>query len=211
MAEIRRAAFLIATPHSQGQKELTGADADVRNFREFLMSPFGGAWRADEIVTRLDPSRKDVDLKRDKMNGADYALTFFAGHGCHNKRTDEGSLCLNFGDMISVNELAPRVRRQLMVIDACREFAFLHEERMKTFAALKEGAAVPSAAYIDACRAAYNLLIMAGRRGGRRCMGALSTRLPENHRKVGTSLSPSSALTLNGRLGVCPSNTLQYV
>lgn len=107
-----------------------GIPRDLRDWSEFLRSNNGGAWNDSEIMERINPSRQDVLWAIAALEGADYAMTIFIGHG-YVEDDDMGVpvtyMNLKDEEVISERELNPKAKRYLSVLDCCRKYEPLEE------------------------------------------------------------------------------------
>ncbi|MCY3018410.1 MAG: caspase family protein [Planctomycetota bacterium] len=117
---VRRSAILIE--HGQSKYGiLPGTWPDVEAYALFLQTPFGGAWRGDEIAILRSPRRALVnDLFAQMKKQCDLALVVFCGHGffAHGRMY----IRLNDGEYLAVDDVSPGTPRQMLVIDACRKY-----------------------------------------------------------------------------------------
>jgi hypothetical protein len=133
--------------------------ADTSAFEQFLTSDHGGAWNEDEVHVLWQPKRSDLkDLLRSL--DVDYAITVFAGHGWH-EEGQGAAILVHPGEGLWVSNFRTSARRQLTVIDACREVQRLlkegREDRGPKFGV--EGLP-PDLRYRNACRTAYEREVM---------------------------------------------------
>ena len=126
---MKKKAIIIATPNCPKHGKLPGATKDAETWNAFLLSPEGGAWKDDEIEIFSDPSKELVDivLNNRKNLSLDYALLAFSGHGFYTKPTSyttETRMLLSdvATDYITENTFTVRAKRELVVMDACREY-----------------------------------------------------------------------------------------
>lgn len=111
---MKRKAILIDASNVSGQSDLPGARVDIQNWKNFLTSDLGGAWRTGDIVTLQKPTSAALDRELN-VDYDCYCFVAFSGHGCN------GSVVLNeFLDTFSVAKLRPRSERGTLVVDACR-------------------------------------------------------------------------------------------
>lgn len=116
---ITRKAILIGCPGSSSNF-LRGVKKDITNMIRFLHSDKGGAWRENEIITLANPKALDA-LSSVESAFADYMLVYFSGHGYTDRRNNSRMLALrdgNIPDWFLLNA-SPR---QLIIVDACRNF-----------------------------------------------------------------------------------------
>ena len=154
---MRRAAILIGSPGNN--PFLPGTLADVQRYRDFLLSPYGGAWRDSEITSFESPCWFEVEAALAEASGADYVFLSFSGHGQHN------SLDLSTGTVVQLNEceppvpvhlLNPRGPSHTLVVDACRELAPWLFEKVGGLAGLIEEKVAKRAPSLEACRRLFD-------------------------------------------------------
>lgn len=115
---VSRKALLIGCPGKIGNL-LPGVNHDLKNVRQYLLSDKGGSWNPHEIEVLNNPT--EVRLNQ-AIAGAkdDYLFVYFSGHGytdAHKRRM----ISLNDRSIPDVN-LLNESPRQLVIIDACRNF-----------------------------------------------------------------------------------------
>lgn len=117
---IKRQAILIGAPSVK--PELPGVIKDINDFKSFLLSDKGGAWKPTEITTLIDQSPFVVKAHIRLAQSSDYVFILCAGHGEHRvgRNLDETVMYLNEKDTISINEVNPQTRRHLVIVDTCR-------------------------------------------------------------------------------------------
>src|ERR1700681_4568547 len=116
---VNRLAILIGAP-GNNKNYLRGVPVDLNNFRNFLLSPNGGRWFPDEIISLPRAKVSDV-VSIIHTISVDYLFVFFSGHGYTEAYSNKRMLCLqdhNVEDLFLLN----RSPRQLIVIDACRNY-----------------------------------------------------------------------------------------
>ncbi len=101
-----------------GKQRLPGVVNDLYNMNDYLQSPRGGAWYANEIEILDNPSTWDV---QDAINNAiaDYVFIYFSGHGFMDEWKNN-LVCFKDYNVIDCNLFNPVSPRQLIIIDACR-------------------------------------------------------------------------------------------
>lgn len=113
---VTRNAIIISCP-GKGDDYLTGANKDLQNISNYLLSPRGGAWKENEIIRLNNPTWAEVKATLDHYT-ADYQFIYFAGHGCSDENKKR---YLAFKDQnIEDIRLLTHNPRQLIVADACR-------------------------------------------------------------------------------------------
>lgn len=112
-----RKAILIGSPGNKNNF-LRGVKPDLKNLSKYLQSEKGGVWYEREIKSLYDPSY--IQVKQEIENSvADYVIVYFSGHGYTDAETNQRMICLK--DLnISDEHLLNKSRRQLVLIDACR-------------------------------------------------------------------------------------------
>lgn len=128
---MKRQALLI------GNMDATGAQIDINNWKKYLQSGIGGAWKELEIKVLTDPSRVTLRtwLNFIKSDLNDFVLVAFAGHGNWTRSTN---LYINPQDeYISESELKDLAPRQIICLDCCRGIArvpdVVNEAHLKFF------------------------------------------------------------------------------
>ena len=116
---ITRTAVIICSP-GQGKKYLRGAVKDLRNMKNYLMSPRGGSWLEREIYCLNDPDWGDLRLLLRSLNST-YQFIYFAGHGCSDENKKR-FIQLKDGTLVEDTALFTVVSKQLIIIDACRTY-----------------------------------------------------------------------------------------
>jgi len=117
----RRALIIYCNNTSSGP--LPGPEPDNRNLINHLTSSLGGDWLSDEIMSLSNPTIRQVDTAVSAfLNGADYTFVVFTGHGYINSEdSDLQYMEVRDGD-ISIRQLLTSVKRQTIIIDACRGY-----------------------------------------------------------------------------------------
>jgi len=116
---MKRIALIIGSSGSPDEF-LPGVEVDVRSYRNFLLSPVGGQWYQNEIITLLD---EDILIVRDAIAKIrnyrpDFAFVVFAGHGYYFTRNTQRVLMVG-SDELYENELRKLAPRELLIIDTC--------------------------------------------------------------------------------------------
>jgi hypothetical protein len=134
-----RKALLIGKVESKRYGDLPGVSVDLVNFRNYLLSDFGGAWEEDEIITVNDPSLLEIEFAKERSSKSNFAFIAFFGHGHHliDKYKDETIIIINDKEELPVSSLNPGCPRVLIVIDACRKIEYFDEEKISAKASLK--------------------------------------------------------------------------
>jgi hypothetical protein len=112
---ISRKALLISAggPHLFAN----GMNAGLEATCNFLMSPAGGAWSAEEIQVLHHPTLKSLLRTVDEME-ADYTITYFSGKGFPDASGNH-FLVLQDGDFFQDTELLNRSLKHVVIVDDC--------------------------------------------------------------------------------------------
>lgn len=105
----------------------SGATHDIIKWQKFLDSTSGGAWRADEIEPKVNPSLIEVRnvIQVTKLMEYDFVIVVYAGHGAWKRTT---SLELNpQGEIIQESEFFNLAPREIICLDCCRGVSPLTE------------------------------------------------------------------------------------
>lgn len=132
---ITRKAILIGAPSVK--PELPGVRVDLDHIKSFLTSNKGGAWKESEITTLVDPFPAVVKAHLKLAEDSDYVFVTCSGHGEHRvgKGIDDTVMYLNESDAISINEVNPKNKRHLVIVDVCRNIVEI--KRDQAFAVAK--------------------------------------------------------------------------
>lgn len=111
---------------------LPGVSRDVNNYLFFFKSDNGGAWENDEIISKVyDWTSAGLysTIYGKRMEGLDYAVIVFAGHG-YALRNGETYFELSDGDDVSLSTIKSwfPAQKVLMIADSCQYFVNLHRE-----------------------------------------------------------------------------------
>lgn len=120
---IKRVAIIIESSNVHGLADLPGARIDAANWRSFLMSDLGGAWKDHEIFMKSKPSAGFVQALMNIYKGS-YVFLTFSGHGFMeyngSSRTYETKICLNDNEQaVLVDTISPG-RLGTAIFDCCR-------------------------------------------------------------------------------------------
>jgi hypothetical protein len=119
---MRRKALLIGGPGNKGESGyLEGVLVDLSNYRTFLTSDIGGAWRDDEITTIQNPDQNTVRAELAALGLVEYSFVLFGGHGYIDGRTGRTRVLLRKNVELEADELRVGAQRHAVIIDACRE------------------------------------------------------------------------------------------
>lgn len=121
---IKRLAIIIESSNVKGQQYLPGARIDAGNWRSFLMSDLGGAWRENDAIVPLSkPKSTDVQNLLNTCKDC-YVFLVFSGHGFmeynYSSRRYETKICLNDNEQaVLLDAISPR-RFGTAIFDCCR-------------------------------------------------------------------------------------------
>jgi hypothetical protein len=161
---LKRRAILVEASNLNGHPDLPGARVDVDNWRQHLVSNWGGAWEDAEIQVKHKPTWQDLCITLALASYDDYVFLAFSGHGGHvrDKDLDESLVQLNESESVPVRLLNPNSARCTIVIDACRQVVSRDMFIENAFlAARMEKAAADRAAY----RELFDRAVSASERG----------------------------------------------
>lgn len=146
---ITRRAILIGAPSVK--PELPGVTRDVEDIRNFLCSNKGGAWRQNEVLTLLDPTKMDVLKAIRESEDIDYVFITCSGHGEHqigaSSLGGQTVMHLNEKETISIDSVNPKNRRHLVVVDVCRNLVKITAKLEKALESLS--LRLESTQYVD--------------------------------------------------------------
>jgi Caspase domain len=146
---MNRKALLIGNPGTVGHEDyLPGVVRDLENYKAFLESPLGGAWRPDEIKTLKAPTKDETTNQISSLKGADYSFIVFSGHGRHSKSLDTTIVKLRSGVELSSAALREGAAKHTLILDCCRVITKEIIADSLTAMAKRAGPAL----HIDACR-----------------------------------------------------------
>lgn len=117
---IRRKALLIACPGPPDDDYLSGVKVDIRNWRDFLKSPLGGAWAAGEISLLENPSAAAVKVAALSLAAVDYSMVVYTGHGHLDAASDRTYTAIGLDPGLPVSTLTKGADRHTVVVDSCR-------------------------------------------------------------------------------------------
>lgn len=121
---MKRIAFLIGGTYRASEDKLPGVAEDIRAWKQFLSSPFGGSWTAEEIIDLSGKNKSAISLAIMNARVADYSLVCFSGHGCLVRDRFGFSVTkvfVNDQDEMMENEINPGTPWCTMVFDCCRK------------------------------------------------------------------------------------------
>ena len=165
---MKRRALLIMNPGKIGKNFVPSVPNVIERYKNFLMSPAGGAWIDEEeilVLDRLGPMgvnlSGDLAMKLNELNKTDveYSLIVFVGHGAaasgkDSIQTEDGKI-YSLDDFTMNTHHIPNFKRTI-IIDACRTYAPITPQHImleeKAFSGLDTLDA-------DCCREYYNDII----------------------------------------------------
>jgi hypothetical protein len=114
-----RNAILIDAGQADETRPLRGTALDVRNFRDYLMSPIGGAWANEEIDPIGHPTIEQLLELIERANASEYVLFYFSGHGGYYGR--EMSILPSRRNGTMLHDIIRLITRPFtLIVDACR-------------------------------------------------------------------------------------------
>jgi len=137
---MNRKALIIACPNEKGVSSslpLPGTKEDANKTESFLLSSAGGGWYASEVRKIIDPTKAVVTEHLKWLYGADYALSFFTGHGGTNTANNKVHLELMDGDILEENLIV--AEKQTIIVDTCRTYFTPTKEMLKFADSVGEG------------------------------------------------------------------------
>ncbi len=114
-----REAILIGCP-GENENYLYGVSHDLLNLANFLQSAEGGLWSRHETYRLWNPSKARLSEVMGLVR-SDYLIIYFSGHGYMQNGTQY--LCVADGEISEELLISKHNPRQLIIQDACREFA----------------------------------------------------------------------------------------
>ncbi len=140
-----------------GGGDLPGVAQDKMNYRSFLESDAGGAWRRDEIFEIGTVGTSDLSAALASGGAAAYAFVVFSGHGCLDAHSARTHCCINATETVHELQLNTGAARQLTIIDACRKketVELIRKSERTVLGRIEDDAARRS--YREACRATFD-------------------------------------------------------
>lgn len=99
---------------------LPGVKIDLKNFRKFFTSKYGGNWYGSEIIEMLNPTRLALLRKIQELKNLnlDYCIVIFSGHGGQHR---EIVVEINGDEELMLeSEFKNISKKQLTIFDCCR-------------------------------------------------------------------------------------------
>lgn len=124
---MRRCLILIGNEGERNTNSfLPGVSQDIDRYKAFFRSDFGGAWEESEIDSQIyewTAAGLLHTLYSRRLDGLDYALIVFAGHG-YAERNGEVYFELSPGHEISLSDIKFQLseQRMLMIADSCQGY-----------------------------------------------------------------------------------------
>lgn len=124
---MKKLALLIG--NNRGQ---VGSDIDIKSYKRFLTSPYGGYWNEQEILDATHYNREYLLrlLCACREKRLDYFLLIFSGHGGINRKNNETTIELATKEDIRESEIINIAKRQLTILDCCRSYYGISESFM---------------------------------------------------------------------------------
>ena len=102
-------------------EKLYGVSKDSSNYKKYLLSPEGGAWFDDEIIT-LEDTNIDT-LKRTlltlKLDSYDIIFTVYSGHGEYDSINRCRNVWIDSKTKLSERDLSGLAPKQIIILDSC--------------------------------------------------------------------------------------------
>lgn len=131
---MKRHALIIGSPGKVGTEDyLRGVLVDTENYKNYLMSPIGGAWYKDEVKTLIDPTSTQVSHAIQAAQQADYAFIVFSGHGAYSNSKGATILQINSNETITSLELTRGFKKLSVVLDCCRKEVLMQVLEKRAF------------------------------------------------------------------------------
>ena len=142
---MKRVALIIGSS-GHPDEYLPGVEIDVKEYKKFLLSPWGGKWYKEEITILLDKKifTVRVYLELVKKTCPDFAFVVFTGHGYYDPKREERVLMVGDKELYE-SELRGIALRELLIIDSCAGI----EEEIYGEEIMLEGLRKTAAAHID--------------------------------------------------------------
>ncbi|MBK7103661.1 MAG: caspase family protein [Ignavibacteriae bacterium] len=102
---------------------LPGVQKDFLNYQSFFMSEIGGNWYENEIISKMNPKKSDLqdEIKNLKNSYLDFIIVIFSGHAGQERET---ILEINEkNETIYESELKNISTRQITIYDCCRAYS----------------------------------------------------------------------------------------
>lgn len=119
---VKRCAILIGNDRWGGDY-LGGVSKDMDNMKQFLLSPYGGAWSSKELFDFVRPISHNSMLQiiRNATKEYEYLFIYFSGHG-ELSRYGDPLFVLPGGEEISLSEIKQNCSSKpvLMISDSCQ-------------------------------------------------------------------------------------------
>lgn len=110
----------------------------IGEYKKFFKSDIGGCWEDGEFIDMHDEygyfentnnPQGCLESKLKILNGCDYSIVVFVGHGCYHNHMDKIQLSQDV--LFSVNDLYKNAGKRLVIVDSCR--SLLTQEYIPSF------------------------------------------------------------------------------
>lgn len=120
---MKRTALLISNPGEKTTDEnyCRGVFVDVKNYKNFLTSPLGGAWEPSEIAEFYRPTCEQVDAAVSKLSSYDYSIVLFSGHGYVSGSNQSTILEFKANEEYDSLNLRQNTTKRTIILDCCRK------------------------------------------------------------------------------------------
>ena len=108
---------------------LPGVKVDIENYKSFFRGSYGGSWRENEMIVKINSAKQDVmdTVTALRRSSLDYLIVIFSGHGGQRRET---LMELNSeGETITESNLRGLCGKQLNIYDCCRCYPQTVNER----------------------------------------------------------------------------------
>lgn len=135
----RRALIIGASFPPSSEDYLAGVNIDLDTYKNFLVSPAGGAWIANEELFIIKNATQDAiksAIRKFEAQKPDYSFVTFSGHGGAISST-QNYINTHDDKRMMVKELWINAPKRMLILDACRKqrkFKTLIESSRKTIA-----------------------------------------------------------------------------
>ena len=146
---MNRKALIIGSP----DEKISGPKVDILNYRNFFLSPLGGAWEAGELVCLESPTKQQVDKHLLALKSADYSVVVFAGHGRHVSANSPPKILLQSDVEISSADLTVGAPKHTLILDCCR----VHEVEVIADSVLAKSEMLKRSLSTNQCRKYFDI------------------------------------------------------
>lgn len=137
MKEFTRYALLIGYSgwDLKDNERLDGVYLDIGNYKKYLMSTRGGAWKEKEIKILYDTSKNNILTEMEQVKKSNYDMVFivYSGHGCYLEKENCRELQISKNEFILEKDFYKLNDKQLIaILDTCaKTYEQLKEEEQK--------------------------------------------------------------------------------